>query len=240
MIIIDPSNPTWKLGTLQKGLVLHLPLDEQSFNPATKRFTDKSAYNNHGIGNGTQLGSATPGFQADRMGQANRAAPFNGTDDYISCGNVVSLKPTETVTIEAWVKVNESKIQFIGGTGNTATQGYFIHWEAGRYTFNLGNGTVRAQAIGPSHPLLVRIHTVGTYDGANIRMYTNGVLRDTVGITGAIDYTGIYNTYIGQMSSLHPDRYLNGSIAEVRIYNRALSQQEITLLYESYRPKMIL
>ena len=66
-----------KLSTLQKGLVLHAPLSQERYNPATKRVGDLTPYENHGV-------SANAGvFVADRMGQSDRAMSFNGTSDNI-------------------------------------------------------------------------------------------------------------------------------------------------------------
>jgi len=74
-----------KLSSLQKGLVLHLPLDQESYNPTTKRVTDKSAYGNHG----TSANASS--FTIDRMGQSDRAMVFDGDDDQINIPHDDSL-----------------------------------------------------------------------------------------------------------------------------------------------------
>ena len=228
---------TWGIGSLQKGLVGHWRLDEQSFNPATKRFTDKSAYSNHGTGNGTQLGSATPGFQADHMGQLVRAAPFNGSDDYINCGNGTICSPT--MTVEMWVKWNnliDTQFQFINT--DTDVKNFFYHaldinnfavgWrydDAGvdQRIFLSHSGILTAEKW---HNISAIIDSVG----GTHKIYVDGIEKYSTTKTYTI---GVIETptYIGR-SATAP---LNGSISEVHIYNRVLSQQEITLLYESYR-----
>lgn len=85
-----------KLSSLQKGLVLNMDLDSSHYNPATKRFTDKTPHSNHG----TSHNAAS--FTTDRMGQANRAMTFNGTSDYVDAGNGDSLQ------MSAFIKVSES------------------------------------------------------------------------------------------------------------------------------------
>lgn len=68
--------------------------------------------------------------------------------------------------------------------------------------------------------------TTVTWNGANVILYVNGVLKNTVGITG----TGLVSTnlLVGAESTA---RQFVGSIDDVRVYNRALSNTEITALY---------
>lgn len=231
-----------QLSSLQKGLVGHWPLDEQSFNPATKRFTDRSAYSNHGTGNGTQLGSATPGFQADRMGQLVRAAPFNGTDDDVSLPiNSASLQLGNSGSISSWVKANAfvaNSIIYTSTGGGDADKSPYLRCEAdGRLRAYLGDGAV-VQSI--TSDIYLSTDTwyfmVLKWDGSNIWLYANNDMYTTAQ-TLTNQFTGDFE--IGRYGSYTPERIWNGNIEDVRIYNRALSQQEITLLYESYRPKVI-
>ena len=52
---------------------------------------------------GTDSGSPN----LDATGQIDGADAFDGTDDYVSCGNDASLNITDTITISAWVKLSE-------------------------------------------------------------------------------------------------------------------------------------
>ena len=227
---------TWGIGSLQKGLVLHLPLDEQSFNPATKRFTDKSAYSNHGTGNGTQLGSATPGFQADHMGQLVRAAPFNGSDDYIDCGTGINFTAGQSFTLSAWVKPagNGSVIRkYPGGKPDygisVASSKAYLLWREGVNTTvvqNLGDNIVDGE-----YHLIMGVRDKSLNKAF---LYLDGVLLNAGGTTDNTgDLTSGGDTVIG--ADRAASGWIEASISDVRIYNRALSQQEMTLLYESYR-----
>ena len=64
-------------------------------------------------------------------------------------------------------------------------------------------------------------HIAGTYDGANLRLYVNGVLVKTQARTGTI-FSSPNPLYIGGKGS-----QFSGLIDEVRVYNRALSAAEI-------------
>jgi hypothetical protein len=75
-----------------------------------------------------------------------------------------------------------------------------------------------------SLPLNAWTHLALTYDGANLRLYVNGVLSQTTALSGAIAAsTGVL--HIGGDSVW--GEYFQGLIDEARIYNRALSQSEI-------------
>ena len=64
------------------------------------------------------------------------------------------------------------------------------------------------------------------YDGTHTKIYKDGSFDKECSITGSIDITtnplNIGGCYY----------YFNGAIDEVRIYNRALSEEEIKWLYE--------
>ncbi len=76
-------------------------------------------------------------------------------------------------------------------------------------------------------------HIVGTYDGANRKLYVDGVLRDTDAMTAAISTSdkpieiGRYRH--GSVSNLE----YNDQIAQPRIYNRALTAAEVLQNYNS-------
>lgn len=69
-------------------------------------------------------------------------------------------------------------------------------------------------------------HLVGTYDGANLKFYVNGVLVQNTAHTGTLTaQTG--NFYVGTSSMV----YTTGSINNILIWDRALSRDDVTQLY---------
>jgi len=226
-----------KIGKLQKGLVGHWSLDEQSYNPATKRFTDLSAYCNHG----TSANAAV--FGADRMGQANRAMVFNGTNDYIDCGNDASLNITNAITLTSWFKP-----KIIGNVGIITKRASAVSNSAYSllvddvFRANIHithNGGTTAKVMGDVlTDVNIWYNITGTFDGEYLKLYQDNVLVDTLYTPGII-FTSTTNAVIGAVNSPVAG-FLNGSILESRIYNRALTAEEITLLYESYRPKVMI
>ena len=74
-------------------------------------------------------------------------------------------------------------------------------------------------------------HLAGTFDGTTGRLYLDGVATGTPDTSGSL-VTNNLNLYIGRNTD--PDvatTYFNGLIDDVRIYNRALSAQEVKQLY---------
>ena len=77
-------------------------------------------------------------------------------------------------------------------------------------------------------------HISGTYDGANLRLYVNGVNQVTTANTG----TPTANTGgIRLMRRWDGDEYWGGHLSTVKIYNRALSQQEILQNYNATKKR---
>ena len=73
-------------------------------------------------------------------------------------------------------------------------------------------------------------HYVCHYDGTNLTAYFDGQQANQTGLTGVIDATTA-DLFIGRGDS-GSGREWAGSMDDVRIYNRALSVEEITRLYQ--------
>lgn len=74
-------------------------------------------------------------------------------------------------------------------------------------------------------------YIVGTCDGSNLRLYVNGKLA-----AGPLTVTNAPNTASARIGTSVDNLYFNGMIDEARIYNRALTAEEIQQLYYNVRP----
>lgn len=76
-------------------------------------------------------------------------------------------------------------------------------------------------------------HVFTTYSASSgFKMYLNGQLVSSSSTTGTIStYTGT-----NQIGALEGTRMFDGSIDEVRVYNRVLSAEEVAILYETTAP----
>ena len=77
-------------------------------------------------------------------------------------------------------------------------------------------------------------HLVGTYDGANIKLYINAVLNQTTAsVATAAGNTGGFRI----MSRWDSADYWGGRVAVMRRYNRALSAAEISINYGAQKSR---
>ncbi|MDD2917171.1 MAG: hypothetical protein PHH70_04980, partial [Candidatus Gracilibacteria bacterium] len=65
-----------------------------------------------------------------------------------------------------------------------------------------------------------------TYDGQKVKIYENGTLKKQYDWTGSISNSGV-DWYIGKMFPQDPTNSFSGSINEIKIYSRAISESEI-------------
>jgi len=182
---------------------------------------DKSRHMNHGMCvNGTDIIQTKEGICA---------LSFNGVNDYVNCGGDASLNPTEAITVECWAKIDATAMEgklyapiirrnntYLLRVDKGSSGGNFIlfiysgtSWEPGAYS-------VSQFAFEVWH------HVVGTYDRQHVKIYVNGKLKGLSDRTGAMPLNG-NNTVMGFWS----DDFFPGLIDEVRIYNRALSIEEV-------------
>ena len=76
-------------------------------------------------------------------------------------------------------------------------------------------------------------HTSLIYDGAKCKLYIDGAFNAEVNATGALNMSGSYTDrlLIGGTGFY----YFHGLIDDVRIYNRALSSNEVSTIYNLYK-----
>ncbi|GAH21241.1 unnamed protein product, partial [marine sediment metagenome] len=84
-------------------------------------------------------------------------------------------------------------------------------------------------------PENVWIHLVGTYDGTAARLYLNGELIHTDTLGAITDDPTNNKMGIGGTAHVYANRFTDGPISNVRIYNHALSPSEINLLFDKGR-----
>jgi hypothetical protein len=157
---------------------------------------------------------------------------FDGTNDYIDCGNDSSLNPSSAITISAWVYPetldNYRYIVTRDVDGNGA-----YRMELGASNFYVAFGTGSAQSsISVAHGMSVNnwYHAVVTYDSTTAEVFVNGVSKGTASISRAMLQSS-QPTKIGKPHDGTSSNYWDGSISSVSIYNVAKSAEEVYALY---------
>jgi uncharacterized repeat protein (TIGR01451 family) len=151
------------------------------------------------------------------------ALDFDGANDYVSVPSTPALHPTNAIAMEAWVKPT--------GGGNFAriadsSEAILLSKWGGSNTFTFVLVVKGAQkAIISPTPWVAGnwYHVAGTYDGSAVRLFVNGVLIDSVAATGPI--TTSNNALLIGLG--HDPYYFQGQMDELRLWNRALCQDEI-------------
>jgi len=208
------------------GLVGNWDMDEGTGSV----LNDNSGNSNHGtLANGPKW----------TQGKNGSALQFDGKDDYVNCGSGSSLNDISgVVSIEAWVKNNKSKYNSIVNKRNDNIEG---HWDF-RYSTSYGLQFVNFDSAGV--PKITNSsgvtfdndwhHLVAVATDSEVKIYMDGKKLATSGALAPIISTNI-NVKIGGWG-LSGNYYLNGKIDEVKIYNRALSEEEVRYHYNHGGP----
>ncbi|PSR19015.1 hypothetical protein C8255_04520 [filamentous cyanobacterium CCP3] len=160
------------------------------------------------------------------------AIQLNGSTDVVVIPSAPHLNFTGAITLEAWVKPapNESLGNIIVH-GNASGNQVYLRINNGRYEAGSHNGTDHQVSI--AMPEADRsgntwVHLAGVYDGTHWRLYRNGLaLGEQADTVGAIPVNA--NWGLGAHPNIASDRarILTGAIAEVRIWKRGRTQNDI-------------
>jgi hypothetical protein len=180
---------------------------------------------------GTLLGSAT----FTTAGKYGKGLSLNGSTAYVDLGNAADLQITGSMTWSAWIyaTANPADDGQIIAKSNSAGWQFKTSPDTGQQTFGVGvspsSSSLTQRYSNTVRQLSTWYHVAGVYDaaGATLNIYVNGVLDNGV-LRGTIP-TSQYNNageqvVIGRRTGGY---YLQGTIDELRLYNRALSQTEI-------------
>jgi hypothetical protein len=164
-------------------------------------------------------------------GKIGGALEFDGVDDFVDCGDDASLDITDQITLAAWVKTNDAGNSQFNPFVTKGDRTYGLkHHSQNTIEFVIYDGTWRVThyPVDGSFNGLWH-HLAGTYDGSKLKLYIDGKLEVTTAYTGSIASSAA-NLNIASNSD-ESDRFYNGAIDDLRIYNYALSGNKITTLY---------
>jgi hypothetical protein len=220
------------------GLISHYPMDGSA--------DDITKNQNHGTLSG-------PITAKDRFGVENSSYFFDGINDYINFGSDTSLMPS-SITINMWVKFEDNQRNMflmnnvLPGPGTWGVTTFYAKDGTGWRT--TGGGGLNNKVLAIKSNLNVdtskwQMYTM-TYskDSNSLKLFIDGkfIAKEnyggTVGSFGPNDslqhdkntnwYFGLHNERKKQ--SLDP-YYFKGFLDDMRIYNRALTNSEISQLF---------
>ena len=194
---------------------------------------------------GTAVGSSTgqncaifSGSGNWGTGKINSGGVFNGSSDHVDTASFNNKVNWASISVQAWVKTTDitSYPRIVANAWTDSANTGFELWELetdNKFAWTVGNGTTNQSAYQNSAMSFdTWYHVVGTYDGANVKLYVNGTLQTTQpALTGSIALS-TYAVGIGYEPPFN-SAFVNGSIDEVALWDRALTQTEVTALYGS-------
>ena len=165
---------------------------------------------------------------------------FDGSGDYIESLNITSISGNQTMSSSVWVKFTSwinTRYDFIYSLGDRTVSGngteYTLsvdHQTNGLYIGTNGlAGSVQFRFI----PDLERwYHFATTYDGDTNRIFIDGTLRNSESLIGDLNLpTSGCDLVLGGDTASSRGQFMNGSIANFRLFNRAITSDEVWQLY---------
>jgi pimeloyl-ACP methyl ester carboxylesterase len=212
--------PTFTSAGISSGLVGFWPLNGNA--------ADESGNRNMG----TPLNLSPT---SDRFGNANGAFHFAGNrNSYVRIASSPTLNVASAITVAAWINYE------VGGTSHPRILHKGVYelftyatTENRRLAF-----AVRGVALVATATEVLRagrwFFVAATYDGSVMRLYVDGTLAADTRAAAAI-LSSSTEVNLGRNAENMTDNY-RGTIDDVRIYNRALSEAEIRALYHNLGP----
>lgn len=163
--------------------------------------------------------------------EGGHALSFDSKGAHVDCGTSESLDIREAVTLEAWVYPTARAASETGVAGKSFDTYGLTLYSDGNFYWYIGSGGNKCSVPGRVNRWN---HVTGTFDGKDLRMFLDGEARDT----RPSQFTTVNpggSFYIGCIARDAADGALTdsfqGYIGAVRVYNRALSEEEVRTLY---------
>jgi hypothetical protein len=178
-------------------------------------------------------------------GHSANALDFNGKDNYIDCGNAPALNFGDGLAVSVWVKVRkfDKPWQTIVSKGDKSWK-LQRYKEQSRVVFSLTG--VKTEAAGwmdvPVTDLVSSQqlddgkwhHIVGSYDGRVAALYVDGELQESKNASGSLSQSS-EPVWIGENSG-SPDRFFNGWLDDVRLFDHGVSAEVVRELFSGDQP----
>jgi hypothetical protein len=226
---------------LVTGLIGYWRFDE---NDGARTMRDSSGRGNDGVFEGLATGT---GFITGKFGRAfELVTPDRDFGIRVNAG--ADIRALQRYTLAAWIYRRRLAPNEYCGIISRQVDG------EDREVFNLmvskdlvktygpdrnnASGTVTTASVPTTPPLNEWVHVASTYDGAQIRMYYNGVYQDFADWTGGLPSSGSAPVYLATKKVISYAHPFIGALDEVMLYNRALPPDAIMALALGTRPSL--
>jgi hypothetical protein len=194
--------------------------------------------------NGTVTGAI---LTSDRFGSANSAYNFSGAAQFITCPSISELNGSSSASFSLWVKINGNNSwtncnlgcgQYVlSRDGDQSTTNIGITYGPGNKLFGgrigsngsgIGAGSTNTYPV----PQSTWHHIVFNIGGGFLKLYVDGVFNSSSVFNGVMPSSSS-NLFFGKLPVGGFEYYLNGFLDDIGIWNRALTQEEITNLFNA-------
>jgi hypothetical protein len=225
--LLDYFHQPQVLGATTTGLVGYWNFDEGS---------GTTAADSSGNGNiGTLSGSTLPTWVSGKIGQALH---FDGSSSYVTTsGTPQTLNFSGPFTISVWEKADANTagmwVSKQSGGGSTGS-GFSLSSSCGRscsavFSLYQSDGTAKSVSLFLNSYISAWNNILAYYDGSSMTLCINGICGTPVAVNGFLA-AGSQILTIGKKSYTN-SFYWPGTLDDIRIYNRALTAQEVLDVY---------
>ena len=195
--------------------------------PFNGNANDLSGNGNNGTVNGATLTS-------DRFGNFNSSYSFDGVNDFIEIPTI----NFSNYTISSWVNLDSFATTSTGGLSGIFSTlmgpfytGVELRVDGTGFITNLlgGNSSWYSATNSNSLQLNTWVNVTVSWDGSVSKIYKNGILVET--LNAPYFTNNNFPIMIGTRGNYSNGGWLDGKIDDIGLWNRALTQQEITAMY---------
>jgi hypothetical protein len=200
------------------GLVLALDAaDRTSYPGSGTAWNDLAGSNNGTLTNGPTFNSGNGG-----------SIVFDGTNDYVDCGNNSSLNAPDEITLSAWINGTYNAPGEYAVIDKGGITGYHFGIYQQRIIFQPQSSYKQSNTLLSNN---VWYNIVAVYNKINVYFYLNGIPDGVQALTGGLN-APTEPVWISRYTNINPLPF-NGKIAIAQIYNKALTASEVLQNYNA-------
>jgi hypothetical protein len=165
---------------------------------------------------------------------------FGGTNEYAKMGDVAALsfERTDSFSLSFWIQSGSSS-GYIVAKADAEVRGYGISFpSAGKLAFSLLGTSTQALEVDTTNSVIsgtTWTHVVSTYDGSStpggVCFYINGAPTAVSTIKDTLASTIVNAAEFNLFSRLNGTSVGSGDMHDMAVYNKELSQAEVTAIY---------
>lgn len=201
--------------SLETNLVGYWKMNEASWNGTSGQVLDSTASSDHATSSGNATTTAA-GF--------SRSGSFDGTGDYVTIPNSTQI-PSQNGSLSAWVYPIEAGGGYDIAGGGAAANDFRISPANNLYGFYIGGEYRVSYSTDPTQNTWTLVTLTWDQTNGSILYYDGAIVASNSTPPPAFNQTGFQ---LGAFSSSD----LQGRLDDVRLYDRALSAEEVAKLYQ--------